>query len=88
MKTININGKEFQYIVNHDLDYDRHLIYTTFYDGTKEVKYKKYFFFGPVMTKTVPNFVFKLPYDIEGATITSDVLQRALHSQVEWLNRK
>lgn len=88
MRTININGHEYQYTVNHDLDYDRHLIYTIFYDGTKEIKYKKYFFFGPVMTKVVPNFVFKLPYDINGAFIKPDVLSRALHSQVEWLNRK
>lgn len=90
MKTININGHEYQYDIHHDLNCDKHfhLIYTMFYDGTKEIKYKKYLFFGPVMTKIVPNFVFRLPYDIEGATIKSDVLERSLQSQVQWLNRK
>lgn len=88
MKTININGKEFQYKIVESIDYDWHIIATEFYDGVKEIKHKKYWLFGPIITKTVPNYVYRLPYNIEDPSYSKESIDRSMLSFVTYLQSK
>ena len=79
MKKITILGRTFQYErVSHEGPYGDTYIETYFYDGTEVVTYKKYWLWGPTITKVKPKLIFLVHYDIESNNITRSELKDRL----------
>ena len=88
MKTINVNGREFQYDVVYDEAPFGDIVITEFYDGTKYVSHKKYYFFGEKIIKEIPNPVFYLNINIEDERYSKDEVRKQIEGAVERLIRK
>lgn len=88
MKSINIEGREFQYKVfkrtSDFIDYYE----TRFYQGIEEVLYKKYGFFGKKIPNKVPILVFELPFNIEDERYSKKELKERLLKEITLLDRK
>ena len=88
MKTIEINGRTLEYEVFSDCnEYDGLTYETAFYEGTKIERRKKYLLFGPVITKIVPNEIFRLFLNIEDPGYTKDDIRRKIERKLELLER-
>lgn len=84
MKEINFNDRIFQYdVVRSDIFSD----YTDFYEGTVEVKYKKYLLFGPEIVKQEPNMIFTLYFDVENAFYSKDQVRAAIEKKLKKIER-
>jgi hypothetical protein len=78
LKKIKILGKTYQYKLEFKSGEYRDDIITKFYDGVKIVKYRKYYFFGPVLKKARRNFFLKVKYNIESTSFTKKELREKL----------
>ena len=85
MKELNVNNRIFQYQMFVDIN---GFITTHFYEGTETITRKKYWLFGPYITKEVPHEVFTLNFSIEDDNYTKSEIQRRLESKIEILDRK
>lgn len=86
MRNITIRNRVFQYAVysdHHDVDYE-----TRFYQGTETVKRKKYWLFGPIITKEKPVLIFKVDFDIEIERISKKELRLILEQEVKLIERQ
>lgn len=88
MKTINVNGREFQYKVGYDCSEYGDYYWTDFYEGTETETYKKWLFFGPTLTKEVGKWVFKVYLNIENPHLTKSEIRQHIERAVELLERK
>lgn len=88
MKTLNVNGREFQYEI--EIYQGEFGLYeeTLFYEGVETYTRKKYFLFGDVITITKPKWVFTLPLDIESEYYTKAEIRGMIEKKLELLNRK
>ena len=88
MKKITIDGRELEYKVYGDFDYDGESIWTEFYDGTITTTRKKYWLFGEEVTITEPKNIFTLNFNIEDAKHTKGEVRRCVEKKLELMNRK
>lgn len=88
MKKIIILEQEFEYKVYADVnEHDGIYCWTEFYQGLELKKHKKYFFFGEIITKTIPKEIFRVWYDIENPHITKVEIKNKLERCVILLSR-
>jgi len=88
MKKITIDGKQFDYEICSDANEYGTSEWTEFYQGKKIRKYKRFIFFGKIITEEVPNLIFEVPINIEDSCYTKEDIRKRLSRQVELLNRK
>jgi len=88
LKTLKINGKEFQYQVIIDNGEDGSFEWTKFYQGTTTTIYKKYWLFGEELIKIEPRFAFNIWKNIESENYTKAEIRKWLEREVELLDRK
>lgn len=88
MKTLDVNGRVFEYKQYANFGECGTSNWTEFYDGTETKSKKKYLFFGPVITETIPKFVFRVPYDIEDPIHLKSAVRRTIEAYVELLGRQ
>lgn len=91
LKKITILGKIYQYKLDYKSGEYRDDIITKFYDGVKIVKYRKYYFFGPILKKPKKIFFLKVKYNIESTSFTKEELRTKLEKDfkqhIDLLNR-
>lgn len=88
MKKIVIDGQEFEYQVYVDCDQDGTYEWTEFYQGTETKTYKRFIFFGKVITEIVTKLIFEVPINIEDFCYTKDDIRNRLLRKVELLKRE
>ena len=88
MKTLNVNGKEFQYEVESYSGEFGYYHETLFYDGYETYSRRKYFLFGDIVTISKPKWVFTIHCDIESEYYTKSEIRGKIEKQVELLERK
>lgn len=89
MKTIVVNGKEYQYKIFFDCSEYGEWSWTVFYDGTMEtLTRRKYWLFGPVITKTQLKSLFTIYYSIEDPKILKADVRKTIESRIEQLGRE
>ena len=87
LKTLFVNGQQFEYKVCSDVsEYDTYS-WTEFYRGVEAVTYRKYWLFGEKVTVYKPKFVFKIYHDIENKGYTKAEVRKWIEREVELLNR-
>lgn len=63
--------------------------YTKFYHGTETKSYRKYVFFGPIVTKTVPKFAFEVNVVMADPNITrNECKQMIMYEYNRWIGLK
>lgn len=88
MKSITINNKTFYYVVQYVCsEYDNYYL-TEFYQETYTETYKKYWLFGPTLTREVPIILFELAINIEDKYFTKKDIRERIERQVELLERE
>jgi len=88
MKTLNVNGREFQYeLFWHSSEYGTSE-WTEFYEGTITETRKKYWFFGKEIKVTKPYKVFTIWKNIESKDYTKKQIRALIEHEVEKLDRK
>lgn len=88
MKSININGREFQYEVEEDAGEYGSSYETKFYEGLEQYFTRKYIFWGEKTYKTRPKFAFNVYFNIEDNFITKQELRKKLERALELLQRE
>ena len=88
MEKITINGRDFEYKVFSGTDEYGRYYETDFYQGVTIETHKKYIFFGPEITKEVPNKVFSFEGNIESNSLTKEELRKILEKKVKLLDRQ
>jgi hypothetical protein len=84
LKTLEINGITIQYkIFNNPNSYSK----SEFYIGTTTRTYKKYIFFGKVITEIKPKLVFTLFKDIESFRYTKKQVRGWIEYELTLLKR-
>ena len=84
LKTLEINGITIQYkIFNNPNNYSK----SEFYIGTTTRTYKKYIFFGKVITEIKPKHVFTIFKDIESFRYTKKQVRRWVEYKLTLLKR-
>ena len=87
-KQISINGLELFYITYYDCSEYGESYETIFYEKMKTVTYKKYWLFGPVMTKEEPDVLFSIYEDSNNKRINKDWWRNRILHEISLLNRK
>lgn len=88
MKTLIVNGREFQYEVQTYMGEYGMYHETFFYEGYETYTRKKYYLFGDVITITQPKWVFNLFLDIESERYTKTEIRTMIEKKIELLERK
>ena len=88
MKTLNVNGREFQYEVEAYMGDFGTYHETLFYEGYETYSRKKYYLFGDVITISKPIWVFTIHCDIESEGYTKSEIRGMIEKKVELLERK
>jgi len=88
LSEIEIDGRKIKYEIFYDVSEYGEIYETIFYEGTEIKKYKKYFLFGPIITKEIPKQIFKLYYNIEDESMTKSDIKSAICRKLELLGRK
>jgi hypothetical protein len=88
MKDLNVNGRTFQYEIFSDVSEYGETVFTEFYEGKETKTRRKYFLFGPEITKEVPHKVFTIYFDIEDTDRTKDEVRTVLERHIELLDRE
>lgn len=72
MKPLNINGRQILYKLKYDSgDYGCGW-YADFYEGTTTSYRKRFFLFGPVISRVKPKFIFTIRQNIESDVYTKE----------------
>lgn len=87
MKKINILGQEYGYQTYTGCDEGGSWSGTKFFLGEEVVRYRKYWLFGPVITKSVPKMVLEVYFNIESPNYTKEELIKRLEEPFRILNR-
>lgn len=88
MKSITINNKTFYYVVQLNCTEYGNYYWTEFYQETYTETYKKYWLFGPTLTREIPIILFQLYCDIEDKYLTKSDVKERIQRQVELLDRE
>lgn len=88
MRSVTIKGKTFHYIIQYDCSEYNDYYWTEFYQETYTETYKKYWLFGPTLTREVPIILFKLGFNIEDKYFTKKYVRERIEIQVELLERE
>ena len=88
MKKVNIKGRELKYIVQYDCSEYGDYYWTEFYEETYTKTYKKYWLFGPTLTKEEPIVLFQLSLNVEDEYYTKSDIRSRILRQLELLDRK
>ena len=88
MKTINVNGRIFEYEIFSEYNECYTYYWTEFYEGSKLITRKKYWVFGKIISEYVPNYMFTLDFNIESPNYTKNEVRKKIERQIELLNRK
>lgn len=85
MQTITIDGQTFDYetVWNHGQDFPS----THFYQDIETYSYRKYLFFGKVITKTRPKLVFTIYADSKNINLTKGWWLEKIRHEIELLGR-
>ena len=88
MKTLDVNGRIFQYKRFCNIGEYGDSEWTEFYDGLEAKQKRKFIFFGEIITYTIPKFVFRVPYNIEDPNHLKSAVRKTIESYVELLGRQ
>jgi len=88
MKTLNVNGREFQYEVETYIGEFGTFEETVFYEGFKTYSRKRYFLFGDIVTISKPKWVFTIHCNIESEGYTKSEIKEKIDKQIQLLERK
>lgn len=88
MGKVNIKGRELKYIVQYDCSEYGDYYWTQFYVETYSKTYKKFWLFGPTLTKEVPIVLFTLHLNVEDEYYTKSDIRTKILRQLELLDRK
>lgn len=88
MKTLNVNGRIFEYEIEFTPHEFGGYYETIFYEGYKTYTRKKYFLFGDYITISKPKKVFTLYLNIEDEAYTKSEIRVKIKRKIELLNRK
>ena len=88
MKKITISGQEFMYNICMRLtDIDTYY-WTEFFKEFDIIYKKRFIFFGKLIKKEIPKILFKVNFDIEDHTETTEKrIMQKLEKEVELLNK-
>lgn len=88
MGKVNIKGRDLKYIIqNHCSEYGENY-WTEFYEETYTKTYKKFWLFGPTLTKEVPIVLFTLHLNVEDEYYTKSDIRTKISRKLELLDRK
>ena len=88
MKKVNVKGRELKYIVQNQCSEYGDYYWTEFYEETYTKTYKKYWLFGPTLTKEEPIVLFQLSLNVEDEYYTKSDIRSRILRQLELLDRK
>lgn len=88
MKTIKVNDIELQYQVFEEVTEWGTNIWTEFYLGTETITKRKYWLFGPLITKEVPKLAFKIYADANDISLPKHFWKTSIQRKLELLNRR
>lgn len=88
MKELTILGKTLQYEIMSDFNEYGANSWTEFYYGVSTRTYKKYIFFGELITEVKPKHVFTIYKNIENKIYTQREIREAILRQLELLDRE
>lgn len=88
MGKVNIKGRELKYIVQYDCSEYGDYYWTQFYEETYTKTYKKFWLFGPTLTKEVPIVLFTLHLNVEDEYYTKSDIRTKISRKLELLDRK
>ena len=88
MGSVTIKDKTFHYTVQYDCSEYGDYYWTEFYQETYTKTYKKYWLFGPTLTREIPIILFKLGLNIEDKCFTKKDIKERLDRQIELLERE
>ena len=88
MGKVNIIGRELKYIVQCVGSEYGDYYWTEFYEETYTKTYKKYWLFGPTLTKEVPIVLFQLSLNVEDEYYTKSDIRSRILRQLELVDRK
>jgi hypothetical protein len=83
LKEFTYNGKKYQYkVVNTEYS-----TYTHIFDGVKIETCKKFKFFGPIIKKEVPNYIFRIYLNMESPSTSKKTIKEHLASGFKLVKR-
>lgn len=88
MKTIKVNDIELQYEVKVDVSEWGINTWTEFYLGTETVTKRKYWLFGPLITKEFPKLAFEIYEDANDPSLSKQFWKTSIQRKLELLNRR
>lgn len=89
MKKINVNGEEWFYEIDIDVDgFGSEIIVTNFFKEYKTIYRKKFIFFGKLVEKKKPIILFTVPFDIESKKHTRHDVRYAIERAIELCGRE
>lgn len=91
METIKIIFKGIERTLQYDFQYiDCHydgFYRTNFFEGTETITERKFWLFGPKITKEQPKMIFKLDLDIRDINYTKKEIKNKIQRKLELLER-
>lgn len=87
MKELTIQGKTLQYEIMSDVSEYGANSWTEFYYGVSTRTYKKYIFFGELITEVKPKHVFTIWRDIENKQYTKKSIRKLIEHELELFGR-
>lgn len=88
MKPITIAEETFQYETFCVYNEHTRVHYTNFYQGTEDVSYRQFLFFGKKITKTRPKFSFQVDINIENPNFTKEQVKEKIDAQLKLIARR
>lgn len=83
MRQLKIKGESFLFDVIFDFDLYAEYYETIFYKEMKEVKYKKWLFFGPVLTREEPIVLFSVYINITDKSYTKSEVKAIVEKEYD-----
>lgn len=87
-KIINLNGEIFKYRIDGDCNEYDTWDWTDFYKESETKSYRKWLFFGPLITYQKPKVLFKVHFDIEDSNYTKDEVRAKIGRAYQLSKRK
>jgi len=87
LKTIEIDGRKFQYAVQYEANECDSYEYTEFYEGMEITKRKKWILWGGEIEIAKPKLVFTIYSDIHNPRLTKEWWRREIRKEVSLLKR-